>query len=201
MTGTRWDYNMAESSPTTSFSLLERLHDRRDALAWGKLVTVYTPLLRAWLRTAGLQPADCDDLTQQVLQVLNRKVAEFKHNGHAGAFRAWLHGITRNVLRDFYRSRPAPAAASSILDQLAHPGSDLSRQWDDEYNHHVIRGLLELVQPDFNASTMQAFRRVVLDEVPPATVAQELGLSVNAVLIAKSRVLARLRREGQGLTD
>jgi RNA polymerase sigma-70 factor (ECF subfamily) len=192
---------MPESSPTTSVSLLQRLHDRSDALAWEKLVKVYVPLMQVWLRTAGLQPADCDDLTQQVFQVLNRKVAEFKHNGHTGAFRTWLHSVTRNVLRDFYRSRPMPEAASAILDQLAHPTSDLSRQWDDEYNHHVIRGLLELIQPEFNASTMQAFRRVVLDEVPAAVVAEELGLSVNAVLIAKSRVLARLRREGQGLAD
>jgi RNA polymerase sigma factor (sigma-70 family) len=192
---------MAEPSPSTSFSLLQRLHDRRDALAWGHLVRVYMPLMHAWLRAAGLQAADCEDLTQQVLQILNRKIAEFKHNGHTGAFRTWLHNITRNVLRDFYRSRPMPEAASSILDQLAQPTSELSRQWDDEYNHHVIRGLLELVQPEFSVSTMQAFRRVVLDEAPAAVVAQELGLSVNAVLIAKSRVLARLRQEGQGLAD
>lgn len=192
---------MAEYSPETSFSLLQRLHDHRDDAAWEKLVRVYTPLMHAWLRPAGLQVTDRDDLIQRVFQVLSQKVAGFKHSGNTGAFRAWLHAIIRNVLRDYYRSRPMPDAASSLLDQLAHPDSALSRQWDDEYNHHVIQGLLELVRPEFNNTTLQAFRRLVLDEAQAADVAGELGLSVNAVLIAKSRVLARLRREGEGLTD
>lgn len=190
---------MTASSPGTSLSLLERLHDHRDADAWQKLVKLYTPLMHAWLRPTALQPADRDDLTQRVLTIISRKVNDFQHSGRAGAFRAWLRGITINVLHDFWRSRKTETTASSVLDQLADPASEFSRQWSREYNHHLVRGLLQLVQAEFAPASMQAFRRLVLDEVPAAAVAKELGMSVNAVLIAKSRVLARLRREGQGL--
>src|SRR5262249_286804 len=87
------------------------------------------------------------------------------------------------------------------LDELADPDSSLSRLWDQEHDQHVLRRLLELVEPEFTASTWQAFRRVALEGGRPADVAAELGLSVNAVLLAKSRVLRRLRQEAQGLVD
>jgi RNA polymerase sigma-70 factor (ECF subfamily) len=60
---------------------------------------------------------------------------------------------------------------------------------------------MDLIRPQFEEKTWKAFRRVVLDGLKPAAVAQELGMSVNAVLLAKSRVLSRLRQEMRGLTD
>jgi RNA polymerase sigma-70 factor, ECF subfamily len=195
---------MPVSSPGTSASLLERLRDQRDAQAWQKLLLVYTPLMRAWLRAAPLQQADVDDLTQRVLEVLVRKLPQFVHNGRPGAFRAWLRSITVNVLREFRRAgQPAgqvPGTAG-LLEQLEDPDSGLSRWWEQEHNRHVVNGLLRLVERDFAPATWRAFRRVVFDELPAGAVAAELGLSVNAVLIAKSRVLARLRQEARGLVD
>jgi RNA polymerase sigma-70 factor (ECF subfamily) len=43
------------------------------------------------------------------------------------------------------------------------------------------------------------FARFVLDGLPADEVAAELGTTPNAVYIAKSRVLARLREEAGGL--
>jgi RNA polymerase sigma-70 factor (ECF subfamily) len=145
-----------------------------------------------------------DDLTQRVLEVVVRKLPQFVHNGRAGAFRAWLRGITVNVLREFRRAgdRADPAAATAgLLEQLEDPASDLSRWWDQEHNRHVVNALLRLVEHDFTPATWRAFRRVLCDELPADVVAAELGMSVNAVLIAKSRVLARLRQEARGLVD
>jgi RNA polymerase sigma-70 factor, ECF subfamily len=65
----------------------------------------------------------------------------------------------------------------------------------------VLDRLLELIEPEFEAATRQAFRRQVVDGVPAKAVAAELRMTVNAVLIAKSRVLSRLRREADGLVD
>src|SRR4051812_17860030 len=73
---------------TTSLTLLERLRDPRDGAAWAELVRMYTPLVRSWLRPHCRQDADADDLTQEVLAVLARKVADFDHNRRMGAFRA-----------------------------------------------------------------------------------------------------------------
>jgi RNA polymerase sigma-70 factor (ECF subfamily) len=190
---------MPVPSPDTSASLLEQARDRRAA-AWDRLVALYTPLLDAWLTAAGLQPADREDLTQRVLEILVRQLPDFQHAGRTGAFRAWLRGITVNLLREFWRGRPE-VASGSVLDQLSDPDAGLSRLWDEQHDRHVLHALMELVRAEFTAATWQAFRRLALDGAAARTVAAELGLSVNAVLIAKSRVLTRLRQEARGLVD
>jgi RNA polymerase sigma-70 factor (ECF subfamily) len=190
---------MPISSPDTSASLLDQARDR-TASAWERLVAVYTPLLRTWSAAAGLQPADCDDLGQRVLEVLVRRLPHFEHNGRPGAFRAWLRGITINLLHEFRRARRLPDAGSR-LDEVSDPDDALSRLWDEQHDRHVLHALMELVRPEFSDTAWRAFRRLALDGVAARTVAEELGQTVNAVLIAKSRILARLRQEARGLVD
>jgi len=194
---------MAETSAT----LLERLNDRSDSVAWRRLVDLYSPLINTWLRRHGVSAEDAEDLTQEVLEVVVLEVSRFRHNGRVGAFRTWLRTITINCLRQSVRSRRLRAEAAgspditSMLDQLEDPASDLSRRWDREHDQHVLERLLELIEPDFRPATWQAFRRQVIDGASVETVAAELGLTVNAVLIAKSRALSHLRRNARGLVD
>ena len=89
--------------------------------------------------------------------------------------------------------------AEGFLEQMADPDSDLARQWDREHDEHVVQKLLAAVKSDFNATTWEAFRRLALEGLPAARVAEELGMPENAVLLAKSRVIRRLRREAGGL--
>ena len=81
------------------------------------------------------------------------------------------------------------------MNRLADPGGELAREWDIDHDRHVFDQLLAVVQPDFTASTWEAFRRFAVDGLSAAKVADELGLSVNAVLQGKSRILKRLREE------
>ncbi len=119
---------MAETSAT----LLERLNDRSDSVAWRRLVGLYSPLINTWLRRDGVSAEDAEDLTQEVLQVVVREVTRFRHNGRVGAFRTWLRTIAINCLRQSVRSRRLrnPTAGSpdiaSMLDQLEDPASVLS---------------------------------------------------------------------------
>ena len=190
---------MPAPSQSTSASLLDSARSRR-ADAWDRLVTIYTPLLHIWLTAAGVQSADRDDLIQRALLVLLRRLPEFEHNGRPGAFRAWLRGIAVNLLREFRRDRPH-AGADSVLDQVGDPAAALSRLWDEQHDRHVLNELMDLVRPEFSESTWLAFRRLALYGEPARKVAAELGLTINAVQIAKSRVLTRLRREAHGLID
>lgn len=191
--------------PETSLSLLERLRGQPDAAAWQRLMDLYEPLIRGWLRRHQLQVSDVDDLVQEVLAIVVKEMPGFEHNQRPGAFRNWLRTATAHCLRRFWRDRlyrPDAAGGSSWqehLAQLEDPSSGLSRLWDQEHDRHVLRRLLELIEGDFQPSTWQAFRRLVLERARAADVAAELGQSVNAVLIAKSRVLQRLRQEGRGL--
>jgi RNA polymerase sigma-70 factor (ECF subfamily) len=191
----------------TSTSLLDRLRLQPDAEAWQRLVELYTPLIRGWLRRHGRLDQDADDLVQEVLAVVVRKLPDFRREPRTGAFRRWLRTITVNCLRDFWRARRARPVATGdsafleMLHQLEDPDSALSRLWDREHDHHVTHRLLQLIQPKFEPSTWRAFQRVALEGAAAEVVAAELGISVNAVFIAKSRVLTRLRQEGEGLID
>ena len=193
---------MAVSSPRTPRSLLDRICGG-DHGAWRHLLAIYEPLLHHWLRSSALQSSDRDDLTQQVLAVLVRKLPDFRHSGRDGAFRAWLRTVTLHELRDFCRRRAAlpELRHTEDLDALPAPLDTLARSWDEEYDQHVLRGLLKLLEDDFNPPTWHAFCRVALDGASPHVVAAETGLSVNAVTLAKSRVLRRLRHEARGIVE
>jgi RNA polymerase sigma-70 factor (ECF subfamily) len=198
------DRNENQSMAETPVSLLERLRLRPDSVSWRRLLELYTPLVQSWLRRQVVPRDDVEDLVQDILAVLVRELPTFEHNGRHGAFRTWLRAVTVNRLRGYWRARqgrPASGDFGKVLDQLEDPNSDLSRRWDEEHDRHVARRLTDLIEGDFEPSTWQAFRRLVLGGERAATVAGDLGLSVNAVLLAKSRVLRRLRQEIRGLID
>jgi len=186
------------ASPSTSISLLERLASG-DHDAWRRMIQLYSPLMQAWLRPRGLQPSDIDDLTQNALTIVVRKLPDYSHNGRTGAFRSWLRSIIENVLRDFVKS--SKRQHDHLIEDLADSASDLNQRWDREHDLYVLRGLMGMVQPEFAPTTWQAFRRTALDGESPTEVAVSLGISVNAVHLARSRVLARLRREADGFLD
>jgi RNA polymerase sigma-70 factor (ECF subfamily) len=191
----------------TPRSLLERLRVQPSEDSWKRLVDLYTPLLKRWARQSGVEGADADDLLQEVFAALVREMPAFEHNRRSGAFRRWLRQILVNRVRGYLRTRRArlPAGGDAqtlnVLDRLEDPASDLSRAWDREHDEFVARRLLELIEPEFTASTWRAFWRQVMDGQRPAQVAAELGLSADAVYSAKYHVLRRLRREIEGLTE
>jgi len=191
----------------TSVSLLERLREPADDAAWKRMVDLYAPLIHGWLRRHDVRAEDAEDLAQEVLGTAHRELTRFEHNRRPGAFRCWLRTITVNRLRAFWKRRQTRHEASGDSDverrlaQLEDPASGLSRLWDREHDRHVLRRLLELLEPEFTPATWQAFRRLTLEEGRAADVAAELDTTVNAVLLAKSRVLRRLRREARGLVD
>jgi RNA polymerase sigma-70 factor (ECF subfamily) len=190
----------------TSDSLLERLGAGPDKGAWRRFDDIYRPLIRRWLLSDPTLGDEAEDIVQEVMEVMVRELPDF-HRRRPGSFRRWLRDITVHRLLHFQRSRRKRpqtlnhAEEDGPLAQLADPHSELSRLWDEEHDHFVLRRLIDLIGPQFDPATLSAFRRLALDLTPPAQVAKELGVSVNAVLIAKSRVLARLRQEARGLVD
>ncbi len=191
----------------TSASLLDRVRRHPDDAAWQRLVSIYTPLIRAWLRRdVRLDDHDADDITQEVLTVVMRRIQEFERQ-RTGSFRAWLKAITINCLRRSLRNQHKRAVGSGdsqvfdMLQQLEDPTSQLSSLWDREHDEHVMRQLLQQLKSQFAPNTWKAFELVALTGVSANEVAEQLGISVNAVFIAKSRVMARLRQEAEGLID
>lgn len=194
-------------SDATSLSLFDRLRQDANETAWLRMVEIYTPLIKGWLRRYSLPDQDVDDVVQEVLAVVVRRLPDFQKSPQVGAFRRWLRTITVNCLRELWRDeRFRPRAIGNtefagVLDLLEDPESALSKIWDKEHDLYVTRHLLERIRPRFEDKTWQAFQRVALEGLAVDEVAAELGMSVNAVFIAKSRVMHALRQVGQGLLD
>jgi RNA polymerase sigma-70 factor (ECF subfamily) len=197
-----------DSAKLTSVSLLERLKSpEADDASWRRLHEIYEPWIRQWLSRVPDLGDEAHDLTQEVLMVVIRELPAFERQ-RDGSFRRWLGNVVANRVRSHWKRRkrqPRVGAGSDsvygFLEQLEDPTSALSRQWDREHDEFVLRRLMATVERDFNSTTWQAFRRCALDGESPTAVAADLGVSVNAVLMAKSRVLRRLREEAAGLID
>lgn len=188
-----------EPSSSTSLSLLDRARQREDA-AWERLIELYGPLLFRWCRNWGLNPSDAADIGQQVCLSLMQSLSDFEHRGTRGAFRSWLKTMTRHKAIDLWRSQarfpgtlPDNLAAPAAADEDAEAASDEARE--------LYRRAADLIRVDFSETTWKAFWMTVVEERSVADVAHELQVSPNAVYIARSRVLTRLRTEFSGLLD
>lgn len=183
----------------TPLSLLDRLLRHDDAAAWEQFAELYEPLIRRWVARLVTQPADVDNVVQEVLTALLEGLPKFRHNFHRGAFRTWLRSITIHRVRRHWRTRGPAAGPIPELENLEDPRSDLSRIWDDEHDRHVLHSLLEKIRPEFDDRDWRIFESLVLGGLPARRIADEEGCSPNAVYIVKSRVLKRLRLEARGL--
>jgi len=189
----------------TPLSLLDRVRRQPNEDSWEQLVQLYTPLLKRWLARYQFQDSDAQDVVQEVLMAVVRELPRFEHQGQVGAFRSWLRTVLVHRVKDFWKTRGRAARATGTaevlekLAQLEDPGSSLSQLWRREHDQHVLRQLLHAVGPRFTSTTREAFRRLMLQGESPAEVAAALGISTNAVFIAKSRVVRELRREARGL--
>ena len=186
---------------STSATLLQRLRKADDRVAWDQFVELYTPLLLFWARKAGLQGADAEDLVQEVLMALLAKMPEFRYDP-THSFRSWLRTVTLNRWRNRRRSadRARLTLDQQVLDEqaVADPLVDF---WETEYRQHLLRIAQDRIRPEFQPATWQAYLLTAVEGRPAPEVAEQLNLSVGAVYVARSRVLARLRELLEGLLD
>ncbi len=187
---------MAEA-PTTRLSLLLRLRDASDGSAWTQFVDVYAPAVYGYARRRGLQDADAADLTQDVLAAVAASVGRLAYDPERGSFRGWLFTIVRNRLCNFVaqaRTRRASGdpAVQRLLDERPAPEQE-SADWDDEYRQRLFAWAADQVRGQVRESTWQAFWRTAVEGRPVQATAAELDLTVAAVYLARSRVMARLR--------
>jgi RNA polymerase sigma-70 factor, ECF subfamily len=185
---------------TTPPTLLERLRQPFDETAWHRFVHLYTPLLFYWARRGGESETDAADLVQEVLVTLVQTLPTFQYDA-TGNFRSWLRTLMLNKLRDRKRreGREEKALAQHRLGQAASDGT--SAFWNSDYRQELTRRALRLLQGEFTPTTWTACWQTAVEGRAAEEVAQELGITENAVYIAKCRVLRRLRQELRGLVE
>src|SRR5438067_668051 len=194
-------------SPLTRPSLLVRVRDSADGPAWAQFVDVYAPLVYGFARKHGLQDADAADLTQDVLRRVSQAAGRLEYDPERGSFRGWLFTVVRNALRTFLDRQARQCRgtgdtdAHNVLQAQPAPADEPSGEWEREYEQSLFAWAARQVRGEVAEATWQAFWQTGVEHKAAKDVARQLGMTVAAVYMAKSRVTARLKelvRQVQG---
>ena len=186
-------------SPATRQSLLVRLRDPRDGQAWSEFVAIYTPLIDRLARANGLQSADAADIAQEVFRAVAGAIDRYDPDPARGSFRGWLFRIARNLMINLLaarRIRPQATGDSDVqglLEQVPAPDGAETSFFDLEYRRGLLVWAAEQVRGEFRPSTWQAFWLTAVEGQSASAAAKVNGISIGAVYIARSRVMARLK--------
>lgn len=194
--------NAAE--PRTSPTLLGRLqHAPADQSAWAEFVERYGRKIYGWCRQWGLQDADAQDVTQMVLARLADKMRAFTYDP-ARSFRGWLRTLAHHAWSDFVTDRRRGGLGSGdtdILDLLhsVEAGDDLARQLEEECERDLLEQAMARVRLRVEPRTWDAFRLLAMDGRSGAEAAQQLGMKVATVFVARSKVQRMIQEEARKL--
>ena len=206
------EIKVSESNDATSTSLLLGVQAGEHA-PWSRLVALYGGLIYRWCRQRGLDQAAAADVVQEVFLAVHRKATDFRRDRPGDTFRGWMRRITINKIHDLHRRRarqPLAVGGSTIhrqLQQLPDEAAVENEQLEpecrgsDNDGDWLYQRAVELVRDQFESTTWQAFWMVAVEGRPPQDVMEALAISRNAVYIAKSRVLSRLRAEFAEVID
>lgn len=192
-----------ESKPqlqtVTSTSLLEGLREPGNATIWERFVERYRPMIVRYAQRLGLNESDAQDAAQQALIAFCTSYQKGGYQREQGRLREWLFGIARNQIlnlrRKGYRREVQIADAPSQTDFFAQQsdGNQLESIWEEEWRQAVLRQCLEEIRRDFDARSLEAFELFAWKGWPAQKVAEHLGITPNAVFIAKHRIMKRIR--------
>lgn len=191
--------------PNTRPSLLLRIRDPQDERSWREFLDIYEPLVYRLARRKGFQDADARELTQEVFLAVASAIDRWDPDPSRGSFRGWLFKIARNLMINLLaRQRRHPQGTGStdikqLLEQQAAPAGEDSALFDREYKREAFRWAAGQIRGQFRRTTWDAFWLTSVEGRSVKEVAGTLEITVGAVYIARSRVMARLKQTVEGL--
>ena len=184
--------------PETRASLILRLQNAEDMAAWDEFVSLYLPVIGRVAVRRGLQPADADNVAQEVLLRVARSISSWLARADRGPFRAWLRTIARNEtvsLLTRQATRPfvqfdsrVDGTAENLVDH------DLDSELDLDYQREVFLWAAEQVREAVAEKTWQAFWLTQIEGLSVAEVAQRLNVRPGHIYFGRSRVMHRLKQ-------
>jgi RNA polymerase sigma-70 factor (ECF subfamily) len=193
-----------DAGSLTSESLLGRLcQSPDDQSAWDRFVERYGPKIFGWCRRWNLQEADAEDVTQNVLLCLARKLRTFAYDP-SRSFRGWLRTLTDHACSDFFAQRALPGHGSGDTRALeilksAPARADLLARLEEEFDQELMAEALARVRLRVEPQTWEAFRLTATEGLSGEAASAQLGMRLTTVFKAKSRVLQLLRDEVERL--
>lgn len=181
----------------TTTALLEQLHDFEDEV-WSGFAQRFHPLLVDFARRGGVAPAESEDVAQEVLLAFADAYRRGTFERTRGGLRAWMFSIARNKITDWHRRQGTRRGHQETVGDRSRFWDDVQGDeawvtWQQAWEQVLLELCLARARREFRDATFRAFELVALQGEPPKVVAQQLGLTENAVFIAKHRVLTRVR--------
>ncbi len=179
----------------TSQSLLERVKNQADGSSWRDFFDLYQPLLVRFARSRGLTKADADDVAQDCMVVLSKKMRSFDYARSKGKFRNFIFTLACNAITDMFRRRRPRAARTGEISSFEQSQDEWLSDWDRAWLREHLQYAMKRVEVQFSPQTMTAFQMQVIEENPVEEVCRRLDLTPDQVYKAKSRVTLRMRAE------
>src|SRR5437867_6758124 len=204
-TGMNHDPERQEFIPTRQ-SLLSRLKSWDDQESWRDFFNTYWKLIYGAAVKSGLNDAEAQDVVQDTVITVAKKMEDFKYDPAVDSFKGWLLYLTRKRIALQYRrrerergghgQRPEAAEWTAEIEQLPDPaGVDLEAIWNQEWERNLLDTAMARVKQQVNPKQFQMFNFYVLKEWPVGEVAKALGVTVAQVYLAKHRVSGLVKKE------
>lgn len=182
----------------TSVNLLGRVSGPElDPQAWEVFVERYRPTLVEWARRWGAQGASADDVAQLVLLTLVRHLKNFQYDP-TRSFRAWLRTVTLRVWARFQREQARALGVGAVgLSQLTslEARDDMVAMMQRQSDREALEIALARVREQVGTKTWEAFRLTAIEGKDGRTAAEQLGMSISSVYVARHHVRTRLTEE------
>ena len=179
---------------TTHASLLLRIKNRSNAEAWEQFHALYAPLLYRYARGRGLAREDAEDVRDQCVEAISRKIGDFDYDKEKGGFKNWLYRIASGKVIDHLRKRREKRADTQALQALVDPTPTPDEQWDQTWKNEHLKYCVEQVRQHVSEMNYRAFHMLLFEDCAVDEVRARLGMNANQVYKAKSRVLLRVRK-------
>ena len=198
----------------TRASLLSRLRNWDDQESWKDFFDTYWKLIYNTAVKAGLTDAEAQDVVQETVITVAKKIRKFRYDPELGSFKSWLLKTTRWRILDYVnrarikegplprRRRRDEADDTRTTELVENPaGADLVKIWDAEWQSNLIGAATDRVKRRVRPKHYQMFELHVLKELPVAQVAKALGVSKAQVHLAKHRISRLVKKEIQHLEN
>ena len=189
----------------TRDSLLSRLKDWRDDDSWRDFFNTYWRLVHGVALKAGLTEEEAQEVVQETVITVARRIPEFKYDPAVCSFKTWLLNLTRWRIVDQLRKRranganrlhPDAATRSAAIERVPDPATvDLNTVWDEEWERQLLHAAAQRVKLKVKPEHYQIFHLCVFKEWPVKKVAAELNVSAAQVYLAKHRISGLLKKE------
>jgi RNA polymerase sigma-70 factor (ECF subfamily) len=180
---------------------LIRLKNWNDEASWHEFYKIYEKMIYETAIKAGLRSVEAQEVVQETLLSVAKKIAGFDYNPELGSFKSWLLQITRRRIVDQLRKRRPGIEAmtpgtSAALEQLSDPAvSRLEALWNEEWHQALLNMARALVKRRVSPRQYRMFELYVLQQMPMKKVTSTLGVNAAQVYMAKYRITRLLKKE------